>query len=100
MRKACSCLFAVLNKGFALYPTLFEPLKLYFIDTIYAPAEQGLPTISLTAVGLGVKNKVVEIPSRIPDFQALRLLQEADLLIVPGSDNAAYTDAKIYPYIG
>ena len=40
-----------------------------------------------------------ERPDRVPYFTALRLLRDADLLMVPGSDSPAYTASKLYPYI-
>src|SRR5262249_51040438 len=40
-----------------------------------------------------------EWPHRIPYFEALQLLLDADFLAVPGSDDPHYTASKIYPYI-
>ena len=42
---------------------------------------------------------VTEYTDRLPYFESLRHLLDADLLFVPGSNDAAYTASKIYPYI-
>ena len=40
-----------------------------------------------------------ELPRRIPYFEALQCLVDADALLVPGSDDPGYTASKLYPYI-
>ena len=42
---------------------------------------------------------VSEVTDRIPYFEALQCLRDADALFVPGSDDPGYTASKIYPYI-
>ena len=42
---------------------------------------------------------VEEISLRIPYFEALCCLRDADALIVLGSDDSGYTASKIFPYI-
>jgi hypothetical protein len=46
-----------------------------------------------------VGDVVSEYTDRIPYFQSLRLLRDADHLIIPGSDDPNYTASKLYPYI-
>ena len=42
---------------------------------------------------------MTETTDRLPYFEALQCLLDADALIVPGSDDPGYTASKIYPYI-
>ena len=76
-----------------------EKLRLHFIGTSYAAAGAGLKTIEPLAAEFGLEDVVTEHPDRIPYSQTLRCLQDADALVVPGSDDPAYTASKIYPYL-
>ncbi len=79
----------------------FQPsvLKLHFIGTSYAAAGAGMKTIEPLAAEYGLEDMVEEHPARIPYSETLRCLLDADALIVPGSDDPAYTASKIYPYL-
>ena len=99
MHKALKPLFASLKKGLTEQSEIFARLKVYFIGTSYAPAGQGKPTILPLAAEYGVQNNVVEITDRISFYHALSMLQQADALFVPGSDDPKYTASKIYPYL-
>jgi hypothetical protein len=48
---------------------------------------------------MGIEKFVTERTDRIPFYQSLNTLSEADLLFIPGSNDAQYTASKIYPYI-
>jgi hypothetical protein len=74
-------------------------LKLHFIGTSYAAAGQGGKTIEPLAAEYGLEHIVREHPDRIPYSQTLRCLLDAQALIIPGSDDSAYTASKIYPYL-
>lgn len=78
---------------------LFSRLKFHFIGTSYAPAGRGTKTIQPVAEDLGIADFVSEQTDRISYFENIKCLQEADALIIPGSNDAAYTASKIYPYI-
>jgi hypothetical protein len=41
----------------------------------------------------------VEQTDRVPYFEALQLLKDADLLLLIGSDDPQYTASKAYPYL-
>ena len=85
--------------GLRLDPVLFSRVRLHFVGTDYAPADRGRRTVVPVAVAENVSQFVEESPARVSYFQALRLLLDADFLIVPGSDNPSYTASKIFPYI-
>lgn len=97
MEFAIRSFFRTLQRGLAEHRDLFEPLRLHFVGTQYASGQQ--PTLAPLAAEYGVSGRVDERPDRVPYFTALRLLRDADLLIVPGSDDPAYTASKLYPYI-
>jgi hypothetical protein len=86
-----------LRRGLDEKPSFFQRVQLHFIGTSYAreASEQVIPI----AQEHGLADYVNEHPSRIPYFQSLRLLQDADHLIMPGTDEPNYTASKLYPYI-
>ena len=76
----------------------FNNIKLFFIGTSYDSSHNAEKTILPIATQLGIADRVIEITQRIPYFQSLKVLSEADILFVPGSDNIGYTASKIYAY--
>lgn len=74
-------------------------LRLHFIGTSYAAAGHGKKSIEPLAAAHGLEGIVEEHPGRIPYSETLRCLMDADALMVPGSDDPAYTASKIYPYL-
>ena len=78
---------------------LKQRLKLHLIGTSYAPAGKGIKSLAPLATEFGLGHLVEEDPNRIPYSETLAILRNADALIVPGSDDAAYTASKIYPYL-
>lgn len=97
MELAARGFFRALRRGLDERPDLFDPVRLHFVGTHYA--EGGGATIAPLAADYGVADRVDERPDRVSYFTALRLLRDADLLVVPGSDDPAYTASKLYPYI-
>lgn len=76
-----------------------DKIRVHFIGTSYAAAGAGQKTIAPLAAEFGLEKVVEESPDRIPYSETLRCLLDADALIVPGSDDPAYTASKIYPYL-
>lgn len=99
MAHAATALFRALVAGRAERPDLFEGVRMYFIGTDYAAEGQGQKTIEPIAEEYGVGDFVEEHPARVSYFTALYLLQQADLVVLPGSTDPAYTASKLYPYI-
>ncbi len=77
----------------------FNKIKVYYIGTSYDSSGKGAKTIEPIAIKLNIGDTVKEFTQRIPYFEGLRILFEANLLFVPGSDNIGYTASKIYPYV-
>jgi hypothetical protein len=80
-------------------PALLAALRLHFIGTSYAAAGSGSKTVAPIAAEFGLEHLVEESPDRISYSLTLWCLRNADALIVPGSDDPAYTASKIYPYL-
>lgn len=99
MARAAEGIFGALADGLRECPDLFEPVRMYFVGTDYAAEGQGKPTFAPIAAAHGVGDRVTELTDRIPYFEALNLLREADMVVLPGSDDPAYTASKLYPYV-
>ncbi|KIA95118.1 hypothetical protein OC25_07200 [Pedobacter kyungheensis] len=99
MRNSLALLFGAFKQGINQLPQLFENIKLYFIGTSYAPAGQGTLTVAPIAEKFGLSAYVTEYTDRIGFYQSINNLQHADGLVIIGSDQAAYTASKLYPYI-
>jgi|JI6StandDraft_1071083.scaffolds.fasta_scaffold09668_3 hypothetical protein len=78
---------------------LKQRLRLHFIGTSYAAVGSGTKTISPIAAEYGLEDIVMEDPGRMAYSKTLQCLKQADALIVPGSNDPAYTASKIYPYL-
>jgi hypothetical protein len=99
MATAARGLFTALARGREKRPDLFGRVRMHFVGTSYAPAGKGQKTLEPIAEQCGVGDVVTEHTDRIPYFQSLRLLRDADHLVIPGSDDPDYTASKLYPYI-
>ncbi len=99
MKPALSILFGAFKQGMALQPELFGKVHMHFIGTSYAPKGQGISTIGPIASEFDISAHVTEYTDRIGFYQSLKNLQHADGLIIIGSNEAAYTASKLYPYI-
>jgi glycosyltransferase involved in cell wall biosynthesis len=91
--------FTALACGLRESPELFARIQLHFIGTDYAPAARARKSIAPLAESMGVAGHVREYPQRVPYFEALQLLRDAHMLLLPGSDDPQYTPSKLYPYI-
>jgi hypothetical protein len=94
-----SCFFEAIKKlevNEDLHSNYFD---ISFIGTSYAPKGKGVKTIEPIAVELGISSNVKEQTDRVGYFEAISIIQNADILFIPGSTDPAYTASKIYPYI-
>lgn len=73
-------------------------MRAAFLGTGYKPS--GNPAISAAlASRFGVGERIAERPDRAPLLDALKTLIEADVLLVLGSQDAAYQPSKLYQYL-
>ncbi|WP_047551021.1 glycosyltransferase [Psychroserpens sp. Hel_I_66] len=96
MAKSLSVIFEAFKKGLDSHEK-FKKCKFWFIGTSYAPDGQGEQTIRPIAKQFGVESFVEEITDRKPYFETLTLLKSADVIVIPGSEDANYTASKLYP---
>lgn len=99
MRTAVKLLFNAFSIGLKTNPEIFSCFKFHFLGTSYASAGQGKPSIQPIANEMGLGNYVSEQTDRLAFYQTLNTLKNADVLFIPGSDDAQYSASKIYPYI-
>lgn len=99
LQLAINGIFYGLKKGLEIDSENFSKIRIFFIGTSYAKDGHGVKTIEPIAKQFGVEKQVIEITDRIPYFNTLKVLGDADCLIVPGSTDTNYTASKIYPYI-
>jgi hypothetical protein len=99
MNKAITAFFEAIQNAIQNEPEIFDRLRLYFIGTSYAPEGKGKKSVTPLAARFGIEDIVIEITDRISFYHTLAILQDADALFVPGSDDPKYTASKIYPYL-
>ena len=99
MAFALGAMFSALARARRDDPERYNRLRIHFVGTSYAEGDRARKTVQPVAVHHGVGDLVDERPHRIPYFQALRVLSDADALLIPGSDDPGYTASKLYPYV-
>ncbi|GAA4854119.1 glycosyltransferase [Luteimonas vadosa] len=97
MALAASALFEALAQARAAGRD--TDVRMHFIGTSYARSGSGRKTFEPLAQERGVGDVVSEQTDRIGYGTTLWCLRNADALMVPGSDDPAYTASKIYPYL-
>ena len=99
MSFAVRAFFMALNELFKQKPAMRNELQIHFIGTSYAPKERAAKTVELLAAEFGLGDIISETTDRIPYFEALQCLLDAEALFIPGSNDSGYTASKLYPYI-
>lgn len=99
MRESLEILFECFKICLKSDESIYKTIHFNFIGTSYAPNGTGIPTIMPIAEEMGVADYVTEFTDRIGFFQSIRNLQNANGLIIIGSNDKAYTASKLYPYI-
>jgi hypothetical protein len=98
MPHALNVLFAALRTFRERQPAAARRLRFHFVGTSYAPAGRARPSVLPIAAAHGVADQVSELSHRIGLLESLRVQQEADVLLVLGSSDLAYSPSKIYNY--
>lgn len=70
--------------------------ELWFVGTKYLSTDRTESLVGELARAEAVSDRVKEHEARVPYFDGLRLLQNADVVLVIGSDDPSYTASKIY----
>lgn len=74
-------------------------IRFHFIGTDYAPRPLGRDWAMPIARTEGVEKYVSEHRYRVPYFEALSYLVNADALLAVGSNDPTYSASKIFPYV-
>jgi Glycosyl transferase 4-like domain len=98
MPHALTVLFTALRLYQERKPDAARRLRFHFIGTSYVAPGRGKPSVLPVAALCDVAANVDEIPHRIGHLESLRLQLDADVLLLPGSSDLAYSPSKIYPY--
>ena len=99
MSFALEAFFGALAEARRSDPGRYDRLRLHFVGTSYAEGDRAEKAVEPIAARHGVGDLVEERPHRIPYFEALQVLLDADALVIPGSDDPGYTASKLYPYV-
>jgi hypothetical protein len=95
---ALRVLLAGLARLRAADPALADRIRLHFIGTSYADTERNRPYVLPVAARYGVGDLVIERPARVGYLDSLRLMRQADGLLLLGTDDPAYAPSKLFPY--
>ena len=98
MPHSLTVLFDALKLYHQRSPAQARRLRFHFLGTSYVAPGQGKNSVVPVAESCGVADQVQEIPHRLGHLECVRLQCEADLLLLPGSSDLAYSPSKIYPY--
>ncbi|MEO1428981.1 MAG: hypothetical protein AAFV71_07945 [Cyanobacteria bacterium J06633_8] len=80
-------------------PEPWQFIQLHFVGTSYAPEGLAIKTVEPIAKEFGIADLVNEHTSRIPYFQALKVLTDSDAILMIGSNDSGYTASKLYPCV-
>jgi len=97
MLPAVEAMLRALSQGLRSDPSLYSRVRLRFVGTAYDPAAS--PQMQPLIDELDLAGQVSEEPARVPYFEALQILVDADFLLVPGSLDPDYTASKVFPAI-
>ena len=98
MPHALTLLFEALRSYAERFPETAKRLRFHFYGTSYVAPGKGRPTVLPLAQECGVAAFVDEVPHRLGHLESLRLQAAADVLLLAGSSDRAYSPSKLYPY--
>jgi hypothetical protein len=99
MSTSLTIVFRAFKKFLAARPADAGRIRFHFIGTDYAPPPFGREWAMPVAQAEGVEAFVSEHCYRVPYFDALYYLINADALLAVGSNDPTYSASKIFPYI-
>ncbi|MEM1440969.1 MAG: hypothetical protein AAGF67_01420 [Verrucomicrobiota bacterium] len=99
MEKSLRALFDAFAKIQTSEPERFDSVRIHFVGTQYHADLSSDSLIMKLAREYRLRETVSEHPERIPYSEVLRCLDDADLLLGPGSDDPGYSASKIFPYL-
>lgn len=98
MPHALLVLFSAFREYRQRSPERAARIRFHFIGTSYVAPGTGTPSVLPVARACGVEDAVTEIPHRIGFLDSARLQLQADVLLLLGSSDLAYSPSKVYLY--
>jgi hypothetical protein len=98
MPHAVKILFQALAEFRAAHPAEAARLRFEFLGTSYAAPGRGAQTVMPLARESGVEELIHELPHRLGHLECLQIQARADVLLLLGSSDLAYSPSKLYPY--
>jgi glycosyltransferase involved in cell wall biosynthesis len=80
-------------------PDLYGRLRLHFFGTSNQTVETSALRVMPVADRLGVADAIVEVPTRVPYSEAVRIQRQATILLAMGSSERHYTASKVFPLL-
>jgi len=99
MDRSIRSFFTALRSKLDRDSELSHKLRIHFVGTNYADPSRASKTVEPIAKEFNLNGVVKETTSRLPFLMTLKLLLDADALLVFGSDDPSYTASKLFPYI-
>jgi hypothetical protein len=99
MSISLTAIFRAFRKFRDHQPDRTARIRFHFIGTDYAPPPLGREWAMPIAKAEGVSEQVTEHCYRVPYFDALHYLVNANALLAVGSNDPTYSASKIFPYI-
>ncbi len=99
MSISLTAIFRAFKRYLQAQPDKAAKVRFHFIGTDYAPPPLGREWAMPVARAEGVQAYVTEHCYRVPYFDALYYLVNADALLAVGSNDPSYSASKIFPYI-
>jgi hypothetical protein len=98
MPHAARLLFQALAAFRTAHPEKARRLRFEFLGTSYAAPGQAEKTVERLARECRVDDLVLEVPHRLGHLECLQIQARADVLLLLGSSDLAYSPSKLYPY--
>jgi hypothetical protein len=99
MEKSIRSFFTALKSKMERDPQLTKRLRIHFVGTDYAEGSRARKTVEPIAAEFQLDGIVDERTDRLPFLTTLKLLRDADALLLFGSDDPSYTASKLFPYV-
>ena len=98
MPHALTVLFVAVRIYRDRHPEKAARLRFHFVGTSYVRPGRGKFSVMPVAEQCGVADQVSEVPHRVGHLESIRMQQDADALLLPGSSDLAYSPSKVYVY--
>ncbi len=99
MSVALKVLFHAFKRYLDAFPERAKKMRFHFIGTDYAPPPLGRDWALPVAKEVGVLEYVREHRYRVPYFDSLYYMRNADALVAVGSNDPSYSASKFFAYV-